>query len=206
MPNIIASLSKEDARAIASFKKSAVAARNMSGTLLVKFTGYLKDGNVAPLNALLAAILEVRSFHADAFVRFVLYHTGGMTADNDGNATFAPEKSALSYSVKDCTFAIRGTSLNREEREACATKEEQKAAKAAKVEAQRKVLELAPTRMGKEGAWWTFAPEKPKSPYNFKSLVSALKRAKENADSLPEAQAKAVAELLAVAEQHGLFE
>lgn len=205
MPNIV-NLSKEDARAIASFKKSATAARNKSGELLVKFSGYLKDGNCVALNALLAAIVEVRSFHADSFVRFVLYHTGGMSADNAGNMTFAPEKSALSYSDKECAFTIKSTSLSREEREACATKEEQKAVKAAKVEAQRKVLELAPTRMGKEGAWWTFAPEKPKNPYNFKSLVSALKRAKENAADLSEEQAKAVAELIAVAEQHGLFE
>lgn len=199
-------LSKEDARAIASFKKSATAARNKSGELLVKFSGYLKDGNCVALNALLAAIVEVRSFHADSFVRFVLYHTGGMSADNAGNVVFAPEKSELSYSEKEVKFTIKSSSLNREEREACATKEEQKAAKAAKVEAQRKVLELAPTRMGKEGAWWTFAPEKPKNPYNFKSLVSALKRAKENAADLSEEQAKAVAELIAVAEQHGLFE
>lgn len=208
MPNItnIAGLSKADAKAINTFRTAATKARNMSGELLVRFAKYLPDGNVVPLNALLTAILEVRSFHADSFVKFVLFHTGGMTTLGDGVAEYHPERSALSYNAAECKFSIKSCNLNREEREACPDKESQKAAKAAKVEAQRKVLELAPTRMGKEGAWWTFAPEKPKNPYNFKSLVSALKRAKENASGLSAEQAKAVAELIAVAEQHGLFE
>lgn len=208
MPNItnIAGLSKADAKAINTFRTAATKARNMSGELLVRFAKYLPDGNVVPLNALLTAILEVRSFHADSFVKFVLFHTGGMTTLGDGVAEYHPERSALSYNAAECKFAIKSCSLNREEREACPDKESQKAAKAAKVEAQRKILELAASRMGL-GAWWELAPEKPKSPYKPAALWAALKRAKDNYREFDDAvEAEVLRQILAIAEENGIFD
>lgn len=200
----MAALSAQDRKDLTAWRRSATTVRNRSGELLVRFAGYLKDGNVAGLNALTQTVCEVRGFNVDALVRFILFHTGGGNMQGE-NIVFMPERSVLRYNVKEVSWSINKVDLTKEEREKCADKEAEKAARAEKVEAQQNILKSAAQRMGK-GEWWLFAPEKPANPYNFKSLVSALKKAKENADNLPAEQAKAVAELLAVAEAHHLFD
>lgn len=201
--NIASALSAADRKDLAAWKASATKVRNRSGELLVRFAGYLKDGNTAGLNAMTQAVSEVRGFHVDAFVRYILAKSGGeyMT---EGHVFYAPEKSVLKYNADEQTWSIKKVDLTEEERKACASEEERKAARAKKVAAQQALLAAIPAKMG-VGDWWTYAPEKAKNPYKFSSLVSALKRAKENAADLTTAEGKALTALLQVAEEYNLF-
>lgn len=199
--NTMSTMSAADRKDLTAWKASATKARNRSGELLVRFAGYLKDGNTSALTELTRAICEVRGYSVDAFVQFVLYHTGG-----DDGLSYAPERSVLRYNVQDISWSIRRVDLSKEQREACnGDKDAEKAARAELVEAQQTILARAQARMGK-GEWWIFAPEKPKSPYNVKSLISALKRANENRDDLTTEQRAALDEMLLAAEKHGMFE
>lgn len=198
--NIMSTLSAADRKDLTAWKQSATKARNRSGELLVRFAGYLQDGNTAALTELTRALCEVRGYAADAFVQFVLYHTGG-----DDGLSYAPERSVLRYNVQDVSWSIKRVDLTKEQREACnGDKDAEKAARAELVEAQQAILARAQARMGK-GEWWLLAPEKPKSPYNFKSLMSALKKAVDNVDSLTPDQRAAVDEMLAAAERHNVL-
>lgn len=199
--NTMSTLSATDRKDLSAWKASATKARNRSGELLVRFAGYLQDGNTSALTELTRAVCEVRGYSVDAFVQFVLYHTGG-----DDGVTYAPERSVLRYNTKDVSWAIKRVDLTKEQREACnGDKDAEKAARAELVAAQQAILARAQTRMGR-GEWWLLAPDKPKSPYNFKSLLSALKRANENRDDLTPEQRAAVDEMLAAAEKHGMFD
>lgn len=198
--NTLFCMTAADIKDLAAWKQSATKARNRSGELLVRFAGYLQDGNTTSLTELTRAICEVRGYNVDAFVQFVLYHTGG-----DDGATYVPERSVLRYNAHDVSWSIKRVDLSKEQREACnGDKDAEKAARAELVETQQAILARVQARMGK-GEWWTLAPEKPKNPYNFKSLLSALKKARENRDDLTPDQRAALDEMVSAAENHGLL-
>lgn len=194
-------ISKEDRKAIAHFKSSALKARQESGRLLVKFAGYLPDGNIEPLNELLRAINFVRAYDSDAFVRFVLYHTGGHTS-GDGMDEYTPEKSVLQFNVQDSTFSIKKVSLTREERLNLSEEDAADKLYARRIDHQT-ALQQAAGRMGK-GAWWEMSAARPKNPYSFKAVLSALKKANKEADQLSAEERKVLDAMIQAAEDAGM--
>lgn len=195
-------ISKEDRKAIAKFKSSALKARQESGRLLVKFAGYLPDGNIEPLNELLRAIIFVRAYDADAFVKFVLFHTGGHTSADNGDAEYVPEKSALQFNADDSTFSIKKVQVTREERERLTEEEVAETREARRIN-QICALHHAAGRMGK-GAWWEFSAARPKNPYSFKAVLSALKKASKEYEQLSADERKVLDAMINAAEAAGM--
>ena len=177
---------KDDfATQVASWKKSATSARNRSGELLYRALETLPQGNVDRINLLLAALVEVKAYQHDAFVSFVLYVTGGGYSV-DGKRFLQPEKSILSFNVKEVRFSIKRT---KGDAEATAAKEQ--------------ALAQAQAKCGLAGAWWELATEKPANPYKIDSLLGAIKKANKEAENLLPADRAMLQSILAAAEAAG---
>lgn len=185
---------------------SAAKVRDESHKLAVaSFELFAQEYNTEALNYLLGRVVELRNFNSDAFVKYVFYCTGGHVGydEKEGMPIVNPDKSFLRYDTKNHVFKVRKVVLSKEE--AALPDDERELVKAAKQEEREKLMQSC-VQKSKSLKWWELAPKMPANPYSIKSLYSALKKASQNTDLMPDNERKLVEALMNTASIQGFGE